>query len=187
MWDCRNDHRNTNTGLALCSATVQKAFGFSRRSKDSHTWKKLGSVCRNLHISVKFSKNKISARSFQVRKIPLRIQVNDKRQMPGKTGRPPNTSHMPLTMLSDIQLGENTLGEALEERWRPGSHQQYKIFLDVLFLGPGPFVSNGMFCTAQSVPRRWQNKANSKSLRKNGSKDPPATLPVSFGLISNEM
>lgn len=39
-------------------------------------------------------------------------------------------------MFSDIQLGENSLGQALEEKWRSGSHQQHKIFLDVLFLGP---------------------------------------------------
>lgn len=57
--------------------------------------------------------------------------------------------------------------------------QQYKIFLDVLFLRPGLFVSSGTFCTAHSVPRSWQNEANSKSIKKNGSKNPLATFPVS--------
>lgn len=100
-WDPNRSKAATRSGIVgmttetqtLCEPCVllqfKKLFGFSKCTKDSHTWKKLGSVPRNLHISVKFSKSKISARSFQVRKISLRTQVNDKRQMPGKTHRLP--------------------------------------------------------------------------------------------------
>lgn len=150
MWDRRNDHRNTNTVWALCSATAQKAFGFSKSTKDSNTWKKLGSAHRNLHISVKFSKNKISARSFQVRKISLRIQVNDKRQMPGETGRPPtlHTCHWQHSVTSSWE--RTALVRHLKRNGDLGATSCTRSSWMCYFWGPALLWAMG--CSARHTP-----------------------------------
>lgn len=84
---------------------------------------------------------------------------------------------MSFTTFSDIWLAENRLGQGLVERCN--RHAAAQDLPDALFLRPGLSASSGMFHVAQSVPRSWQNKANSKSARKSGFKNPPATLSVS--------
>lgn len=105
---------------ALCSATAQKALGFSKSTKDSYTWKKLGRAHRNLHISVKFSKNKISARSFQVRKMSLRIRVNEKDRCQVRQAAHQHFTHA-IAMFSDIQLREQPWSRTWREMeiWEP--------------------------------------------------------------------
>lgn len=70
------------------------------------------------------------------------------------------------------------------EIWEPPAVQDLP---GCAIFGGQPFCEQGDVLHGTLRSQTLAEQSKQQELRKNGSKDPPATLPVSFGLISNKM